>query len=255
MLGRKMNPLSIHLINLPSEVVSFLQSEFQKLHQQYFLGRWEPSQLDGGRFAEAVLRIVEWKNIGIFTPIGTKLNRQSIIQPAEQNIKLDNSLRFQIPHLAGLILDFRNNRNVAHLGKIDVNQLDSTFVIQAANWIVAELIRLESKMSADDAQGEIKKIVERKVPIVEEIGGRLKCLDVRLDVKRKVLIFCYQKFPLVVSLDDLFKWTEYSNRSMLKKQLIELNKDGRIDFRNDVAYLTKKGLIWVEKNINFELEI
>ena len=222
-----MNPLNQHLNSLPDGVINALQSEFQKLHEQYFLGRWEPSQLDGGRFAEAVLRVVEYKDKSVFTPIGTRLNRQAIVSSAEQNTALADSLRFQIPRLAGLILDFRNNRNVGHLGAIDVNGMDSTFVLHAANWIVAELIRLETHMRPEDAQEEIKKIIERKVPIIEEIGGRLKCLNPTLDVKEKVLVFCYQKYPEAITLDDLFDWTEYTNKGVLRRKLIELNKDGR----------------------------
>lgn len=250
-----MKPLKQHLNNIPSDLIDALQSEFQKLHEQYFLGRWEPSQLDGGRFAEAVLRVVEYKDKSVFTPIGTQLNRQAIVSSAEQNTALADSLRFQIPRLAGLILDFRNNRNVGHLGAIDVNGMDSTFVLYAANWIVAELIRLETQMRPEDAQEEIKKIIERKVPIIEEIGGRLKCLNPNLDVKEKVLVFCYQKYPETITLVDLFDWTEYSNKGVLRCKLTELNKDGRIDFRNDAARLTKRGLLWVEKNISFEIEI
>lgn len=250
-----MNPLKQHLNNLPEDVVDALQTEFQKLHEQYFLGRWEPSQLDGGRFAEAVLRIVEQKDRGRFTPIGTQLNRLAIVRSTERNTTLADSLRFQIPRLAGLILDFRNNRDVGHLAEIDVNEMDSTFVLYAANWIVAELIRLETQMDPDDAQAEIKKIIERKVPIIEEMGGRLKCLDPDLNVKQKALVFCYQKYPDQVSLNDLFDWTEYSNKGVLRRQLVDLNKDGLIDFRNDIARLTKRGLLWVEKNISFELEI
>ena len=250
-----MNPLHQHLSNLPLDVVNALQSEFQKLHEQYFLGRWEPSQLDGGRFAEAVLRIVEQKDIGSFTAIGTQLDRQAIVRSAEQNTALSGSVRFQIPRLAGLILDFRNNRNVGHLGQIAVNEMDSVFVLHAANWIVAELIRLETQMHPDNAQAEIKKIIERKVPIVEEVGGRLKCLNSSLDVKQKALVFCYQKYPEQVSLDNLFDWTEYSNKGVLRRQLTDLNKDGRMDFRRDIARLTKRGLLWVEKNIEFELEV
>ena len=250
-----MNPLKQHLNNIPSDLVNALQSEFQKLHQQFFLGRWEPSQLDGGRFSEIVLRILEHKHSGSYTKIGTQLKRTAIVASVRQNTGLDESLRFHILGLAELILDFRNKRNVAHPGTVDVNEMDSTFVVHAANWIVAELIRLETKMSPDDAQAEIKKIIERKVPIVEEIGGRLKCLNSDLDVKQKALVFCYQKYPEQVPLDDLFDWTEYSNKGVLRRQLVDLNKDGRMDFRNNVACLTKRGLLWVEKNIFFELEI
>lgn len=164
-----MNPLTQHLNNLPSDVVGALQMEFQKLHQQYFLGRWEPSQLDGGRFAEAVLRILQHKDTGAFTAIGTQLNRSQIVSSVRKNNRLPESLRFHILGLAELIFDFRNKRNVGHLGTIDVNEMDSTIVLQAANWVVAELIRIETKMSPDDAQEEIKKIIERKVPIIEDI--------------------------------------------------------------------------------------
>lgn len=250
-----MNPLTQHLNSLPSDVVNILQTEFQKLHQRYFLGQWEPSQLDGGRFAEAVLRIVEFKSAGTCTPIGTSLNRLQIIQSAERDTALADSLRFQIPRLAGLILDFRNNRNVGHLGAIDVNEMDSTFVLHAANWIVAELIRLETQMDPADAQAEIKKIIERKVPIIEEIGGRLKCLDSKLKAKEKTMVFCYQKYPDAISLNDLTDWLKYPNKSVLRKELTALDKDGRLDLRSDMTRLTKKGLLWVEKNISFELDI
>lgn len=250
-----MNPLHQHLNNLPGGLVSALQTEFQKLHQQYFLGRWEPSQLDAGRFAEIVLRILEYKNSGSFTPIGTQLNRLAIVTKVKKNMSLNESLRFHILGLVELILDFRNKRNVAHPGKISVNEMDSAFVLNAANWIVAELVRIETQMSPDDAQAEIKKIIERKVPIVEEIGGRLKCLNPKLGAKEKTMVFCYQKYPDGVSLKDLTNWMAYPNSGVLRKQLEDLDKDGRLDFRSDIAQLTKKGLLWVEKYISFDLGI
>ncbi|HEY4489557.1 MAG TPA: hypothetical protein VJA87_03725 [Candidatus Paceibacterota bacterium] len=250
-----MNPLVQHLKNLPNDLVTALQTEFQKLHQQYFLGKWEPAQLNGGRFGEAVLRIVEYKDTNKFTPVGTQLNRKQIVNNVAQNTALPKSLRLQIPILAELVMDFRNDRNVGHLGTIDVNEMDSAFVLNASNWIVAELIRLETQMSPADAQAEIKKIIERKVPIVEEIGGRLKCLNPKLDAKTKAVVFCYQKYPEAISLDNLVNWTEYTNKGVLRKQLEGLNKASIIDFRNDSAQLTRKGIEWVEKNISFELQV
>lgn len=250
------NTLRAHLRSIPDVLVDALQVEFQKLHKEYFLGRWEPSQLDGGRFAEAILRILQDKDIGTFTAIGTQLNRSQIVSSIKKNTRLPESLRFHVLGLAELIFDFRNKRNVGHLGIINVNEMDSTIVLQATNWIVAELIRIETKMSPDDAQAEMKKIIERKAPIIEEIGGRLKCLNPNLKVDQEVLVFCYQKYPNSISLDDLFDWTAYSNKSTLKKKLLEIDKKtGYIDFRDNVATLTKSGLLWVEKHIPFELEI
>lgn len=246
-----MNPLTQHLNNLPVDLVAALQTEFQKLHEQHFLGKWEPAELDGGRFAEAILRIVQHKDTGTYTPIGTQLNRKAIVSGAARNTALPDSLRFQIPALAELVTDFRNNRNSGHLGTIDVNEMDSSFVLNATNWIIAELIRLETRMSPADAQAEIIKIIERKVPIIEEIGGRLKCLDSKLDAKTKSVAFCYRRYPEAISLDDLVDWTEYTNKGVLRKQLEGFTKEGVIDFRNDEARLTRKGVAWVEQNIRF----
>ncbi len=250
-----MNPLTQHLNSLPSDLVIAVQTEFQKLHRQYFLGNWEPSQLDGGRFAEHIFRVIEYKQTQTFTPIGTTIPRVRIFNSASQDTSLPESIRFHILKLADLILDFRNKRNVAHPGDIDVNEMDSNFVIQAANWIIAELIRIETQMTPSDAQSEIKKIIERKVPVIEEIDGRLKCLNPKLSAKEKALVFCYQKYPQKIALDNLVDWMDYSNKGMLRKELLVLHKDGRLDFRNDFAQLTKRGLLWVEKNISFELEI
>lgn len=250
-----MNSIEDHLKNLPTELVEILKTEFQELHQEYFLGRWKPSQLDGGRFAETIFRILEYKNRGCFTAIGSQLQRSKITSSVKKNTKLPESLRFHIIGLAELIFDFRNKRNVGHIGLIDVNEMDATFVLQAANWIVAELIRLETQMSPEEAHDEIKKIIERKAPIVEEIGGRLKCLDPNLKTNEKALVFCYQKYPNKISFDDLFDWTEHSNKTVLKKGLRKISKDGLIDFRDNEVMLTKRGLLWVEKNIHFEIVI
>jgi len=243
------------LNNIPANLADCLQKEFQKLHTKYFMGQWEPGQLNGGKFAECALRIVEHKNTGQFTPIGTQLSRNLIINSAENNTSLEPSLRFQIPRLAVLLLDFRNNRDVAHLGQVDANGMDAAQVISSANWIVAELIRLENHLPPEKAQTMIKQIIERRVPIIEEIGGSLKCLDTNLNVESRVLVFCYQKYPDPISLNEIYKWTEYSNKSMLKKILLKTHKNSLIHFAENEVYITRRGLLWVEKNIKFELDI
>ena len=247
--------LKVHLNNLPEVLVDSLQEEFQKLHRQYFLGRWEPSQLDAGRFAEVVFRILQYKQNSSFTQIGTQIDRTAIYNSVKDDTSLPESLRFHVLKLSDTILDFRNKRNVAHLGSINVNEMDSTFVLQSANWIVAELIRSETQMDPADAQDEIKKIIERKVPIIEEIGGRLKCLNPKLSLTQKVLVFCYQKYPERISLNDLHSWTGYSNKSMLRDRLVSISSSGEIDYNDGTALLTRKGVLWVEENISFDLDL
>lgn len=241
--------------NLPEEIIKKLVNEFQKLHKQYFLNNWDSSQLNGGRFGEAVLRIIEFKSTGSFTPIGTQLPRRQIVTQVTQNRSLPDSLRLYIPNLTELIMDFRNNRNVAHLGNIDVNEMDSSFVISACNWIMAELVRLETQFSPGKSQQIIKKIIERKMPIIEDIGGRLKVLDSNLTVKEQILVICYQKYPNSISFTKLSQWVKEKNISRFKQYLSQLDRNGLINSYNSKIQLTKKGVLWVEKNISFELSI
>lgn len=244
------------LQNLPKELVEILIKELNELHKNYFLGKWDSSQLNGGRFGEAVLRILEFKNsnTGEFTPIGITVPRRLIVTQILNNTTLPDSLRLYIPPLTELIMDFRNNRNVAHLGLIEVNEMDSSFVISAANWIMAELVRLEGQTSPTEAQTIITRLIERKIPLIEEYGGRLKILNPKLIAKHQILVFCYYKYPEAIDNNTLFSWVDEKNKTRFKKYLQELNDEKLIDYFEGEVKLTRLGLKWIEKNINFSLE-
>ncbi|MFH0772935.1 MAG: hypothetical protein V1922_01340 [bacterium] len=241
------------LSSLPQNLVQTLIKEFIELHKNYFLGKWQISELNGGRFGEAVLRLIEFKDAGSYTPIGNPLPRRLIITHAAHNLRLEDSIRLYIPSATELIMDFRNNRDVAHLGTINVNEMDATFIIQTANWIMAEIVRIEGHASPMDAQNEIKKIIEKKIPIVEEIDGRLKTLDPKLTVKEKILVCLYQKFPQRINIDELLLWIKDKNPSRFKQYLNELDKKDLTDYTDQGVKLTIRGNLWVEKNIKFEL--
>jgi len=250
-----MNKLKEYLSSIPADLVDGLEKEYQKLHMQYFLERWEPSQLDAGRLVEYVFRILEYKGSLNITPIGKSLNRKTIMVQLENKPLLDESVRFHIPQIADLIYGFRNNRNVGHVGVIIVNEMDATFVLNAANWIMAELVRLETHKSPDDSYKLIQKLIERKVPLIEEIDNKLKILNPKLPIKDKILAVCYQLYPERVSTGDLMRHTEYdtSRRARFTKYLQNLSKQkALIDFDGSSAVLTMKGIKYVEDNIKFD---
>ena len=61
---------------------------------------------------------------------------------------------------SGVVYDVRNNRDVAHLGAdIDPNLMDATLVISILDWVLAELVRMYHKVSADEAQKIIDGLV------------------------------------------------------------------------------------------------
>jgi len=153
-------------------------------------------------------------------------------------------------------MDFRNNRNVAHPGQIDVNQLDASFVINTANWIMGEIVRLEDGSDPVSAQNDINKIIERKIPVIEEIGGNLKVLNPNLNTREKILLCLYQKYPQPLNDVYLIQNIKYNNSSRFKTYLKLLYvKESLVDYSKGVVILTKRGVAWVEKNISFEVSV
>jgi hypothetical protein len=162
------------------------------------------------------------------------------VNTAQQDTSLAPSLRLQIPQAAELILDFRNNRNVAHLGGVDANKLDATCVVQMSSWVMGEIVRLETSLSADEVQRVLDSLAERHVPIIEMVGDLPIVTDTKLSAAERALVLLYHHND-TVPIGLLRTWAEYGNpsrwrttvlASLLKNKLIHL--DG-----NDVVLLTK----------------
>jgi hypothetical protein len=45
----------------------------------------------------------------------------------------------------------RNKRNIAHKGEVDPNTIDLAFAHHAAAWIMAELVRISTSVSMEEA--------------------------------------------------------------------------------------------------------
>lgn len=246
-----------HLNQLPAELVDSLAEEYKKIHQEYLLGNWGPSQLNGGRFSEILLRIMEYKLNNVYTPLSGSMQgkRDKIFRDMLQKTSLPDSYRFHIPKTVDLILDFRNKRNVAHPGAIDVNPMDASFVKNASSWIMAELIREESSCPTLEAQGKINQLLEQRSPIVEEFGERLKIIDPKLTKKEQILVLAYTKSNDRIDIKSIQEWVAEKNKSRLNQYLKELDRARLIDYYKGTIQITSLGIIWVQKNIALEVEV
>lgn len=252
-----MTSLQSALPNVPVELRETLEQEFLDLDSRFAAGDWEPANLNGGRFAEAVLRFLEWRQSGGgYTPIGKRLNRSSILSTCWQDTRLPDSYRSQIPLLVELLMDLRNKRDIAHLGSTpDVKEMDSHLVIRAASWILAELVREESKADADTAQELISRLSSRRIPLVEEIDGELIVLATNLSSSERGLVALYKKSPEAMGIDDLRSAVGYQNKSRFRALLSDQATKRLVHIREDTVRITKKGIAWVENNVEMRLEI
>lgn len=249
--------LSAALPSVPTAITNALEQEFGELESRFSRHDWGPSELNGGRFAEALLRYLEWKDTGgVFTPIGTQLDRLRIQNGVANNSSLPDGIRFGVSRAVDMLLDIRNKRDVAHLGTtIDVNEMDSRLVMRISSWALAELVREEAGLSASDSQVLIDRLSERRIPLVEEVGGDLIVVATNLSAGKRALVALHKKYPKPTKVADLQSSVKYSHSTRFRGILEAYSRDGLVHLKDGNAYLTGKGVSWVDKNIPMKLEL
>jgi hypothetical protein len=231
------------LASLPSELAEALERTFLDATDHFLKEEWDDCQVDGGRFAEAVLRYLQWRQKGSFTPIDgrSKPNRKSVVTKVTQDPELPSSLRTQVVQAVELVMDFRNNRNSAHLGDIDANRLDAVTVIQLVQWILGEIVRLETQAGAQEIQAVIDDLAQPYLPLVQFVEDQPTVLDSNMEAANKVLILLYQCGGRA-SVDDLRGWAEYANSSRWRKGVLGgLAKEKKVQVRGDQVHLLHPG--------------
>jgi len=137
------------LAGLPEALRDTLLQSYQEIVSNYLHRRWEPSELNGGKFCEVAYCIVAGAIKGSFPTKASKprnmLEACRLLEnePANSSRAGDRSLRLLIPRILPVLYDIRNNRGVGHVGgDVDANHMDAEAVQAMSSWILAELIRI-----------------------------------------------------------------------------------------------------------------
>jgi hypothetical protein len=228
-----------HLSRLPADLAQALEREYQNLLDHYLNEEWGDAEVDAGRFCEAVLRLLEWHTQGgKYTPIDgkSKPSRKAVVAAAQQDTALAPTLRQQIPQSVELMMDFRNNRNSAHLGAIEASYTDAATVMALASWVIAEIVRLETSKPPAEVQALVDALSQRQLPLVQMVGDTPVVLDPKLTAgERALVLLFYTGAP--VPTEALRKWAEYGNATrwrisvlgdLRRDKLIHVDAQGRV---------------------------
>lgn len=243
---------------LPDEIVTHLLSEYIEIKQHLALGRFQPTELNGGRFAECVVRLLQHLDTPPYTPFGTHLGNavgETVRKNIEKNTDLHDSLRLYIPRLLVVLFDVRNRRNVAHVGgDVDPNLSDALFVAHTTDWIMTEILRIYYSCPISEAQQIADSLNETRVPIIANVDGFLRVQNTDLSPEKKALAILYYKYPQKVRDSDLQKWVRYANVTHFKNlKLKPLDADALIHYEDGFCTLLDKGRLYVEKYIQMDL--
>ena len=231
----------------PSDVSEALLAAYRAIEENFTLRKWKASELDAGHFVEAARRLIEHELFGAHTPICAQLSNFSDGELKRyENSQGDETLRQLIPRALKAVFNIRNKRGVGHLGAISPNEMDATFILYTAKWVLAEFVRLAAGSNPSEAQKLIDAIVERRVGLLWKSDGIVRILENKMPTREQILVLLFDSSPQTTA--SLQAATEYQNKSNFRTLLRQLHKSRLVELSADGAVqLTPKGLIEAEK--------
>jgi hypothetical protein len=245
------------LTAIPAALRDPLFETYQEIAANFAEHRWEPSELNGGKFCECVYWICHGFITGTFAakpskPPNMRNDCRALEEMQGSGKPGDRSMRILIPRLLSPLYEVRNNRGVGHVGgDVDPNLMDATLVYSMASWILADLIRVFHTVKTTEAQAAVDGLVERKTPLIWSPGTAKRVLDVNLSAADQTLLLLHQALGWA-SEAELVSSIEYSNPSAYRsKILMRLHKDRMIEFdkAGKRAHISPKGGAHVEQKI------
>jgi hypothetical protein len=234
------------------ELAELVLAEYDEIMNRYFAGDHRPSQLSGGRFAEAMFRLCQHACTDTHTPLLQKLPPvDSLIRDLE-NASGDETFRLHIPRCLRVVYHLRNKRDIAHLqAEVSPNFMDSTLVISIVNWALAEIVRAGHQCSPDDAQRVVDSLSQRRIPIIWQEGEVVRVLRPEMPYRDKTLLVLYHLDPDRPLDFELYRHVEHSHITRFKRDVLSaLHRAAMIDYRNGSVAILPPGRRYVETELS-----
>lgn len=221
---------------IPYDLNNALLRSVSDLVDHYVGDRLRPSELSGGDFVEASVRVLQHLAAGSHTPRDRSLPRFDSFLSQMEKSTLDDSLRVHTPRVLQVMYDVRNRRGVGHLpGPVSANRSDAELLMTCVKWILAEFIRLFHSTSHAEAQRLIDTLVRRELPIVQDFEGVLRVIVRRnLSLPDQLLCLLYAAEPSEPTRSQLADWTRAASSSLStalsrldSRNLVHRFNDGR----------------------------
>ena len=242
------------LAGLPAALRKALLAAYAEILRNYRERRWEPAELNGGKLCEVVYTILRGCIDGKFPRKSSKpKNMVDACRALEQEPATHpRSIRIQVPRMLLALYEIRNNRGVGHVGgDVDPNHMDASCVVEMSKWLMSELVRILHGVDTEEAAAAVDRLVERTNPVVWKVGNNLRVLDLNMSTKGKMLLLLHHS-PGPVQESDLFRWLEYSNLSVLRRDVIRRAHRDRLVEYDPVAgtvVISPLGIGYVEESL------
>lgn len=237
-----MTPNSAGLFTaIPETLSNELVSEFQKIERNFREGRWEPSELSGGKLCEVAYCILKGHVDGTFPVRASKPpNMIDACKSLEKSgPQFSRSVRIQIPRMIVSLYEIRNNRGVGHVGgDVDPNHMDAVCVLHMSKWIVSELVRIFHGVTTEEATAVVNALADRELTLLWKVGNVTRVLDVSLPITDQTMLLLYGSSAGLTEV-DLVKSVEHPNSSNFRRDVLRrLHKKRWIEYEESDRKVT-----------------
>lgn len=239
---------------LPSSLRDELLQAFSNITTNFREGKWEPSELNGGKLCEVIYSILEGYISGTFPNKSSKpANMFDACQAlSKAPSSFPRSVRIQIPRMLNTLYEIRNTRGVGHVGgDVDPNHMDATVVLYCSKWLLAELIRVFHNTDVTTATSTVESIIEKEIPIVWRVNDKKRVLNNKLTMKDKTLLLLYSENGPVNEV-DLASWVEHTNGAVYRRDILVAGHKAKLweyDRKLKTITLSPVGIEHVEEEL------
>ena len=248
--------LEVALSSVPSHFRSRLIKSYVGLKSAFVEVQYDTCGLRTGKFCEAMLRFLQDRLTGIFIPFGQKItnfNEECAKLERSPQHSAPESLRVLIPRALVFLYTLRNKRGIGHVGgDVDANEIDAVTCVRVADWCLCELIRVVHTLSLEEAQSLLDAIAARQLPQVWAVIGKKRVLDSSLDYKSQTLLLLYSDPQTGVPAEDLYAWTEHSNFSVYRRDVLRpLHAERFVEYdsESEMVIISPLGVRQVEEEL------
>ena len=214
------------------DLANDLVADFLKIRQDFSTKTFE--RASPGKFVETFVQCLQFIAKGSYDAkpeVGAYLSKK-----VENESTLPEDLRICAARIANSMYTLRNKRNVAHKGAVDPNTMDLAFAHSASSWIMSELLRESTGISAQQAADLISLVHTPVGTLVEEIDGtRIVLADV--SVRAELLLLLHSHYPETITTKEAVKSLSRRAEGTVKNRLRDLfneklvQGDGRAGYR------------------------
>ena len=194
-------PFSDALAGVPDGLRNDVLGAFNEILTNFREGRWEPAELNGGKFCEAVYTVLDGHLRGGGGAFAARASKPKNFPKACSDLaerfekeEGNHSARILIPRILPGLYDIRNNRGVGHVGgDVDPNRMDAMVVVSMSKWVLAELVRILHCLPTDTATSIVDGLVEREIAWVWRTDDVRRVIHTGLTWKEKTLVLLYSE--------------------------------------------------------------